>query len=245
MERPVAFITGASGGIGVALAERLAREGYSLILHYNKNVAQIMDLKEKLEEKYNSSCTIFQADFSNPVETIAKVEEHVSKYEPEVIVHNSGTSYVGLFTSMSDVDLTWELTVGLTTPLLITKHLLPSMIRKQRGKIIVISSIWGLTGASCEVVYSTIKGGLNTFVKSLAKEVAPSKIQVNGVAPGAIQTSMLNHLDKEEIDSLKVDIPAGYLGSPSDVAATVAFLISEESRYINGQIISVNGAWYC
>lgn len=245
MKEKIAFITGASGEIGSALAEKLANLGYFLILHYNTNVKQITILKEKLEEKYHAQCITFQADFANVEDTMEKVKKNVYPYEPDVIIHNSGSSYVGLFTQMSDRDLTRELTVGLTTPLLITKMLLPSMIRKQQGKIIVISSIWGLTGASCEVAYSTIKGGLNTFVKSLAKEVAPSHIQVNGVAPGAIETKMLNHLGKEEIDSLKEDIPAGYLGTPNDVASTVAFLVSDESRYINGQIISVNGAWYC
>lgn len=239
----LAFITGASGGIGGAIAERLAMEGYHLLLHYNTNKQRAEDLATHITKKYNVSCQLFYGDFSHAEVTVKEINKLA--VSPEILVLNSGTSSVGLFTDISVNQLQMELTTGITTPLLIAQSFLPAMIRKKSGKIIVISSIWGLTGASCEVVYSTIKGGLNTFVKALAKEVAPSNVQVNGVAPGAVATSMLGHYTQEELADIVEEIPAGRLGTPEDVANAVSFLVSKESNYINGQIISVNGAWYC
>ena len=119
------------------------------------------------------------------------------------------------------------------------------MIANKRGNIVVISSIWGLTGASCEVVYSMVKGGQNAFVKALAKELAPSGIRVNAVAPGAIDTDMLRRFSEEELQSIANDIPIGRIGKPDEVAKTVSFLVSDAASYITGQIISVNGGWYC
>ena len=132
----------------------------------------------------------------------------------------------------------------ITSPFLLTKYLLPSMIRKKAGDIIVITSVWGFMGASCEVLYSMVKGGLNTFVKALAKEVAPSGIRVNGIAPGIIDTKMNSHLTEEEREALRQEIPMGRFGKPSEVADLVEFLLSERATYINGEIISINGAWY-
>ncbi|MDG5789012.1 SDR family oxidoreductase [Evansella sp. AB-P1] len=242
-EKPVAFISGATGEIGRAIAEKLASDGYKLILHYNKNEEFAYELKQKLVAKYDTACFLIQGDFSNSKDIINKVNN--INLSPDIVIHNSGTSSVGLITDVTNEEVCRELTIGVTTPFLLTQTFLPAMIRKKQGKIIVISSIWGITGASCEVLYSTIKGAMNTFVKALAKEVAPSQIQVNGIAPGAVKTSMLSHLSKEELMELEEEIPAGRLGTPEDVAATVSFLASKESEYINGQIISVNGAWYC
>ncbi|SDY69625.1 3-oxoacyl-[acyl-carrier protein] reductase [Evansella caseinilytica] len=243
MEKPVAFISGASGGIGGAIAERLAKEGCSLVLHYNKNKQQAENLQRSLMQTYGINAKLLQADFADPGATMAKVKQ--LSVSPDIVVHNSGTSKVGLITDLPSSAVLEELTVGLATPFLITQIFLPAMIKEKRGKIIVVSSVWGLTGASCEVLYSTIKGGLNTFVKALAKEVAPSNIQVNGVAPGAVRTGMLDHLSADEQAALEEEIPAGRLGTPADIASAVAFLAAEESGYINGHILSVNGAWYC
>ncbi|HET7658455.1 MAG TPA: SDR family oxidoreductase, partial [Bacillales bacterium] len=131
-----------------------------------------------------------------------------------------------------------------SSPFLLTKELLTDMISAKNGKIIVISSIWGLVGASTEVLYSTVKGALNTFVKALAKEVAPSGISVNGIAPGAIETQMLDHLTEEEKAMLCDEIPMGRFGKPIEVADLAVFLASDSASYINGQIISINGAWH-
>ncbi|MBU9714490.1 elongation factor P 5-aminopentanone reductase [Evansella tamaricis] len=242
-DKPLAFISGASGGIGGAISARLAEDGFDLVLHYNKNEDSITDLARSLEEKYETKIYIVQADFSKPEETVGKIT-NLSLF-PDVIVHNSGSSKCSLITDYSQEDIKTELAAGIMTPFMLTQAFLPFLIRKKQGKIIILSSIWGLTGGSCEVLYSTVKGGLNSFVKALAKEVAPSNIQVNGVAPGAIKTPMLNHLSEPEQQQLAEEIPAGRLGSPMEVASVVSFLASKESNYVNGQIISVNGAWYC
>ncbi|MFA9558021.1 elongation factor P 5-aminopentanone reductase [Evansella sp. AB-rgal1] len=241
-ERPVALITGASGGIGNAIAKMFAKKGYSLVLHFNKNKENIYQLLEEIKT-YDVHCEVVQADFAHSLEAVEKIKAAASSVD--VIVHNCGSSNIHLMTEVSFEQVQSELAIGITTPFLITQAYLPEMISKKVGKIIVISSIWGLTGASCEVLYSTIKGGMNTFVKALAKEVAPSNIQVNGVAPGAIETPMLHTISQHDLEILTQDIPAGRLGSANDVASTVGFLASDESNYINGQIISVNGGWYC
>jgi 3-oxoacyl-[acyl-carrier protein] reductase len=131
-----------------------------------------------------------------------------------------------------------------TSPFLLTKYLLPKMISRKRGKILVISSVWGLAGASTEVLYSTVKGALNSFVKALAKEVAPSGISVNGIAPGAVSTKMLDHLTVEEKIALAEEIPMGRFARPEEIADLTVFLASDKAAYINGEIISINGAWY-
>ena len=132
----------------------------------------------------------------------------------------------------------------MTSPILLTKELLPKMIRQQHGNIVLVTSIWGQTGAACEVVYSTVKGAQISFVKSLSKELALNGIRVNGIAPGAVNTSMMAHFTEDELDMIKGDIPMGRLAEPSDIAESVSFLLSEKASYITGQIISVNGGWY-
>ncbi|MGO4887716.1 elongation factor P 5-aminopentanone reductase [Anaerobacillus sp. MEB173] len=235
-----ALVTGASGDIGSAIAISLARAGYSLYLHYNKNEQRIHQLQEQIGKE---RATLIQADLSEK----SGVDKLLSQIRDEidVIIHNSGNSYYGLLTDMKAHEIDEMIQLHLTSPVLITKQLLPTMIKKKTGKVIVISSIWGLTGASCEVLYSTVKGGLNTFVKALAKEVAPSGITVNSIAPGAIETVMLHHLSELESEEICEDIPMGRLGKPDEVANLVAFLLTDKASYINGQVISINGAWYC
>lgn len=240
---PMAFISGASGGIGREISLRLASLGYDLCLHYFQHLQPVEQLKKTIEQEFNQSCKIVQADFTKPSEAISKIKQ--LNIQPEVVIHNSGQSHTELFQDITEVELMAQISVGLVTPSLITKMFLPSMLSNKKGKIIMITSIWGLTGASCEVAYSMVKGGQNSFVKALAKEVAPSGLQVNGIAPGAIETAMLTDYSLEELIALKEDIPAGRLGKPSEIAGVVSFLLSDDASYINGQILSVNGAWYC
>jgi 3-oxoacyl-[acyl-carrier protein] reductase len=162
----------------------------------------------------------------------------------DLLVLNSGISFYGLVTDMSDDDIDQMINLHITSPFRLTQKLIPSMISKREGNIIVISSIWGITGASCEVLYSMVKGGQNSFVKSLAKELAPSQIRVNAIAPGAIETRMLSKFSKEELKELEEDIPLGRLGHPDEIADVVSFLASKNSSYITGQVLSVNGGWY-
>jgi 3-oxoacyl-[acyl-carrier protein] reductase len=234
-----ALITGASGGIGSSIARQLANEGYRLFLHYNQNEARVQALQAEL----NVETKAVQADLSTKegVETlVAQIDEPV-----HAIIHNSGNSYYGLITDMSDNLVEKMVQLHVTSPILLTKKLLPPMIREKKGNIIIISSIWGVTGASCEVVYSAVKGGQNAFVKALAKELAPSGIRVNAVAPGAIRTEMLRSFSEEELQGIADDIPLGRMGEPREVAQTVSFLLSDAASYITGQVIGVNGGWHC
>ncbi|NEU29310.1 SDR family NAD(P)-dependent oxidoreductase [bacterium LRH843] len=240
------LITGASGGIGSAIARELASADSSLFLQYYKNRSAAEELALQCEEQ-GAHITLIQSDLS-----AGNGDEQLLEGIPDgltfhTVVHNAGMGLFGLFTELSNSDLNRMMNVHLLNPMKITRAILPQMIQNRQGKILVVSSIWGLTGASCEVVYSAAKGGLNSFVKALAKEVAPSNIQVNGVAPGAIQTDMLLNqgLAPADLQALADEIPASALGKPEDVANAVAFLNSEKANYINGQILSINGAWYC
>ncbi|WP_100404426.1 elongation factor P 5-aminopentanone reductase [Bacillus solitudinis] len=237
------LITGASGEIGSAIALELALPGHSLFLHYHQNKKAILKIKQQCEQK-GAFVTLIQSDLSLP-EGDEILLNHLPNLSIDVLIHNAGMSQTGLFTEVKNEEIHSIMNTHLLNPMKITRAILPTMIRKRSGKIIVISSIWGLTGASCEVTYSAAKGGLNSFVKGLAKEVAPNNIQVNGVAPGAIQTRMLDDYTAEEKQLLMDEIPAGVLGLPTDIAHSVSFLCSAKSTYINGQILSVNGAWYC
>lgn len=246
MMRRVALITGASGGIGSALAKRFAAEGYSLYLHYYRNEKAAVSLREQLVNSFSESNDVFieivQADLSESKGYRLLLDQ--IRHPIELIVHNGGSSYVGLMTDMTEDEIRKMIQLHLTSPFLLTKELLPPMISEKNGKIIVISSIWGLVGASTEVLYSTVKGALNSFVKALAKEVGPSHINVNGIAPGAISTQMLDHLNAQESERLREEIPMGRFGEPKEVAELAAFLASDKASYINGQIVSINGAWH-
>lgn len=234
-----ALITGASGGIGKEIAIKLAEEGYGLYLHYNQSEVEINTLKQQITTVPVHTICADLTDKNSVTEVLSNIH-----HEIDAVIHNSASTYFGLITDMKDEEVFDMIQLQVASPFLLTKYLLPNMIRKKQGNVIVISSIWGFTGASCEVLYSMVKGGLNTFVKALAKEVAPSGIRVNGIAPGVIDTKMNRHLSKDELRALEQEIPMGRLGKPSEVAELLAFLISDRSSYINGEIISINGAWY-
>ncbi|MCH1623716.1 elongation factor P 5-aminopentanone reductase [Ferdinandcohnia quinoae] len=237
-----ALITGASGGIGRAIALEAATLGYSLYLHYNENESSALELVNELAEQ-NVESFLVQADLSTDsgVEKVLKQIDHPI----DAIIHNSGKSTYGLITDFDRNTTEKMITLHLTSPFLLTKALLPNMISKKCGNIIVISSIWGLIGASCEVLYSMVKGGQNSFVKALAKEVAPSGIRVNAVAPGAINTNMLSEFSEDDLGYISDDIPLGRIGEPSEVANAVKFILSDQATYITGQVLSVNGGWHC
>ena len=233
------LIIGASGDIGVAIAEQLAMEDYQLILHYHKN----KDSLERLKQRINEENILMEigADLSSEIEVNKLLDQLI--YPIDAIIFASGTAHYGLFQDLSVDEMNSMLALHVTAPLTITKKLLVPMIQKQAGKIIFITSIWGSIGASHEVIYSTVKGAQNSFVKSLAKEVAPSGIMVNGVSPGFIDTKMNHHLLEEEKQALISDIPVNRSGTPNDVAHTVRFLLDERSSYIQGEIIQVSGGW--
>ncbi|MCM3441030.1 SDR family oxidoreductase [Metabacillus halosaccharovorans] len=231
-----ALVTGASGGIGTAIVKKLIDDGYMIYVHYNQNVQAIEELKI-----YSNNIIPVQADLTVKIGVQALLEQ--IRMPIELLVLNSGISLYGLVTDLHDDDIDNMVQLHITSPFKLVQQLIPSMIRKKSGNIIIISSIWGITGASCEVLYSMVKGGQNAYVKALAKELAPSQIRVNAVAPGAVATKMLSHFTEEEIRDLSEEIPLGRLGQPEEIANTVSFLASENASYITGQVISVNGGW--
>ncbi|SER57340.1 elongation factor P 5-aminopentanone reductase [Salisediminibacterium halotolerans] len=238
-----AVITGASGGIGRSVARVLAETHNELIVHYFQNEKAAVELKNELEDAKQCRVTLIQADFSDTAAAVSKFAATAKKIT--TLVHCCGVSPVRQFQDESEETISRQIAAGLTTPTVITNLYSAEMIRSRSGSIVWITSVWGLEGAACESIYSSVKSGQHGLIKSLAKEFAPSHVTVNGVAPGAVDTGMLSVYSQAELEEIKSDIPAGYLGKPEDVANAVRFLISADASYINGQIISVNGAWHC
>ncbi len=235
-----ALITGASGGIGQAIACNLAEKGYHLYLHYNKNEQSIIDLMGKLLP-YGGEYIPIHGDFAVP-NGYKKVYPEV--FSLDAIIHCGGNSQYGLFVDLQQAEAEELLNVHVLNPLLLTKELLPKLLVKGKGNIVVITSIWGQTGAACEVAYSTAKGAQIAFVKALSKELALNGIRVNAVAPGAIATPMMEGFSQEEVEQISYEIPMGRLGQPEEIARSVAFLLSDESSYMTGQVLALNGGWY-
>lgn len=235
-----ALVTGASGGIGRAISIKLAEEGYSLYLHYYKNKEAVNRLLNELSQ-FDGEYIPIRADLSVP-DGYHQLVSNI--FSIDAIIHNSGMSHYGLLVDLEQKTAEELITTHVTSPLLITKELLPKLLTKKSGNVVVISSIWGQTGAACEVAYSMVKGAQISFVKALSKEVALNGIRVNGVAPGAIRTPMMTTFTEEDIANLNEEIPMGQLGKPENIADVVSFLLSENAAYITGQILSVNGGWY-
>jgi 3-oxoacyl-[acyl-carrier protein] reductase len=237
--KKVALITGASGGIGSAVAKKLASEGYFLYLHFHQNEKNIDQLINQLSEK--TDCMKVNADLSVR-DGVRKLISQLN-HKVDLLILNSGKSYFGLMTDMSEEEVQQMVQLQITSPYMLAKEMIPSMVNKKAGNIIVISSIWGIVGASCEVLYSMVKGGQNSFVKALAKELAPSRIRVNAIAPGAVETDMLQSFTNEDLINLAEEIPLGRIGQPDEVADAAVFLASDKASYITGQVLSVNGGW--
>lgn len=233
------LIIGASGDIGIAIAEQLAKEGYQLILHYHSNQKGIETIRENVSTE--SILDVLQADLSNENEIRMFLTQLV--FPVDMIVFVSGKAYFGLLQDTPEDVMDEMLTLHVKAPWMITKYLLPHMVQSQFGKIIFITSIWGDVGASNEVIYSSVKGAQNSFVKALAKEVAPSGISVNAISPGYVDTKMNSHLNEEEKNAILSEIPVSRAAKPTDVANTVSFLLDERSNYIQGEVIHLTGGW--
>ncbi len=237
----IALITGASRGIGRAAAELLAERGYRLMLNYFRSEGSALELKQKLTAA-GADAEIFQADVGDPRQAEAMAEACCKRFgRVDVLINNAGIADVGLLTEVTDErwDRLWRVNVG--GVFYTCRAVLPRMIREKRGKIINLSSIWGIAGASCEAAYSATKAAVIGLTKALAKEVGPSGIQVNCIAPGAVETDMNAALDEAALRSLREETPLGRLGTPREIAAAIAFLASEESDFITGQVLSPNG----
>lgn len=229
-----ALITGASRGIGAACSRALADDGYRIIINYNTNTESAKKLAADV------GGIAIKADISD----YAQVNEMFSiAGNVDILICNAGIAMQKLFTDMSYDEWRRIFAVNMDGIFNCCQAALPYMIHKKSGKIITISSIWGITGASCETAYSASKAAVIGFTRALAKEVGPSGIQVNCVAPGVIDTEMNANLTPETIEALKEETPLCRLGSPDDIAALVSFLASEKSDFITGQVISSNGGF--
>ncbi len=242
MLRKTALVTGASRGIGKSIAIKFAKEGHNLIINCSQREDLLLETKAEIES-YNSSCLAALGDVGNYKDAQSLFEQGKEKYGfIDVLVNNAGISYLGLLSDMTPSDWDKIITTNLTSVFNCSSLAIPDMVKRKAGKIINISSIWGNEGASCEVAYSTTKGGINAFTKSLAKELAPCNIQVNAIACGAINTEMNNFLDEEELQALIDEIPAGRLGLTEEVA-DLAYYLAGGNQYLTGQVIGLDGGW--
>lgn len=237
------LITGASRGIGAQIAFRFASVGMNIVIHYMKSHEAANEVARQCMGMGAKVITV-TADLRDK-QQIAKMKEKLEGHGliPDILVNNAGISHYGLLTDVQESEWDDMMNVNLKSVFLCTQMFMPHMISQRFGRIINVSSIWGMTGSSCEVIYSAAKGGVNAFTKALAKEVAPSGVTVNAVAPGAVRTDMMADFNDEELRHIEEEIPVGRLAMPEEVASLVYFLALPESGYITGQVISPNGGW--
>lgn len=237
----IAIVTGASRGIGREIAKTLAREKIKVIANYCHSEKQAIELQEELKQE-NIEIDIVKADVSKREDAKKLANFAIQKYgRIDILVNNAGISEYKLFSDETDEDWNRVINTNLYSAFAMCQEVIPNMIYNKSGCIINISSIWGLVGASLEVIYSVSKAGMDGLTKALAKELGPSNIRVNSIAPGAIDTDMNKNMTQEEWKELKDEIPMERIGLPEDIAKCVKWLI--EDSYTTGQIISINGGW--
>lgn len=240
--KKVIVVTGGSRGIGAEIVKKLANRDYIVVLNYNHSKQQAQNIQQELL-KNQKNIDIVKADVSKKEEANNLINYVIQKFgKIDVLVNNAGISKEGLFTEITENEWNELIQVNLNSVFNCTQQALKYMLNKHEGCIINISSIWGETGASYEVAYSTTKAAINGMTKALAKEVGPSNIRVNAIAPGIINTDMNKGLNNEEINDIKSQIPLNKIGKTADIAKCVTWLIEDE--YTTGQIISINGGWY-
>ena len=235
------LLTGASGGIGYAIARKfLGNSDARMILQYNTHAQKIESLKEEFPYRIDS----YKADLSDEksvVEFLKKIDSDYKKLD--IIIHSAGISVVDTINHTKVEDISKIINVNLKSPILITQKLVGKMIEKKSGVIIFISSMWGITGSSCESVYSATKGGIIAFSNSLSKELGPSNIRVNSVSPGFINTAMNDNIKVEDRDLFVSEIPLLRAGEATDVSNAIYFLCSDEASYISGANLRVDGGY--
>lgn len=242
-KKKTVLITGASRGIGRAIARTFAKEGYQLVLNCHHSKKELEALAKELYEQYHAESLLCIGDvgsYTYVSSMFRQIEERFGGLD--VLINNAGISYIGLLTDMSYEDWMQIVNTNLSSVFNCCRHAVPFMVHQKKGSIVTISSVWGLVGASCEVAYSATKGGIHGFTKALAKELAPSNISVNAIACGVIDTDMNACFSAEERTALEEEIPAGRYGTPQEVAA-LAYRIATSSPYLTAQIVTLDGGW--
>ena len=240
MER-VAIVTGASRGIGREIAKSLAKQDIKVIANYNNSAEKAIELKKELEAE-GILIDIVKADVSKREEIKDLVKYAIENYgKIDILINNAGISEYKLFTDETDEDWNRVINTNLYSAFVTSQEVIPNMIKNKNGCIINISSVWGMVGASMEVLYSVSKAGIDGLTKALAKELGPSNIRVNAIAPGIVDTDMCKNFTKEELEDIKEEIPLERIGKVEDISKCINWLIDD--NYTTGQIISINGGW--
>lgn len=244
LQGKTALITGSSRGIGKAIAFALAKEGCNIILNCAKSSDELVKTQNELKDMGYFSYS-YLADVSDYNQCKEMFEKIYSLYSSvDILVNNAGISHVGLFTDTTPEDWANILNTNINSVLNCTHLAVPKMVSRKCGSIINISSIWGDRGASCEAVYSASKGAINSFTKAMAKELGPSKIRVNAISCGVVETKMLDFLDKEEREVLENEISLMRFGTPEEIARVALLLADEKSEFLTGQVITVDGCMF-
>ena len=235
------IVTGGSRGIGAAIVKELAKEQYNIVLNYNNSEEAAKQIKEELEDR-NIKIEIFKADVSKREEVKELVKFTLNKFKNiDVLINNAGIDQIKPFMDITEEEWNNIMQVNLNSVFYCSQEVLENMIHNKKGCIINISSIWGRIGASCEVHYSSSKAAIDGLTKALAKEMGPSNIRVNSIAPGIIETEMNKDLNGEDLKEIINQIPLGRIAKPEDIAKSIKWLIEDE--YVTGQVISVDGGW--
>lgn len=238
-----ALITGASRGLGKAMARLFAAEGYSLVLNYHRSEEEAKRLAEELKRE-GTRVLVLQADVADRLQVDGMMQAALTAFGGiDVLVNNAGVTLWGQFQDVTEEEWDRLFAVNVKGVFHCCRAVLPAMLRAKSGKIINISSVWGMTGASCEAAYSASKAAVIGLTRALAKELGPSGIQVNCVAPGVIEAGMSKSFPEPVLCQLREETPLGMLGTPADVAGAVLFLASDRARFITGQVLSPNGGF--
>ena len=243
MKKKIALVTGASGGIGSACAKALAKKGYTVLVHGNRSMEAANALAQQLCAQGMDAHAVC-CDLSSSTAVAGMCSEILRLYHRvDALVLSAGVSYTGLMTDMTDAEWHKVMDVNVSGAFYLLRALAPGMVSNRSGGIITISSMWGRVGASCEAAYSASKAALIGLTRALAKELGPSGVRVNCIAPGVIDTKMMDEHSEETKAILADETPLGRLGTPEDVAAAAAFLLSDEAAFITGQVLGVDGGY--